>query len=574
MKTILHKSRTTGYLLFLFLLTASFSWGQGHETFENVPTSPRAGSYLDRVWTGDDEIEWNATDARTDETINGKAITVRNGELWATITGGIGDLTLTTQRVFGGGSGDLTVLVDGVDKGTIAYSGTLSTGSLIGINVEGTVTLRLQTPGNGDRIAMDDLIWTGYVAGQNTPPTISGVSHEPSEVITSSDDVVVSASIVDGDGIASAQLRWGTTSGSLSNTLAMTVEVDDTYTATIPAQADGTVVYYEIEATDANASPETTTSPEQSYTVEDPLPFGIPYANALRTNDDFADAEALGFLFDNASITNPGTNGYVRIINGSITTPAIDFSAYDGLTVSFGLGNYGGNTGQELSVLVSDDNGSTYTALGVFSHDSSTPATFEQVIDITSLNGTNGRIKFEMTAGSNSFRFRDLEIVESQGGNVGPVITNIEHNPLVVTSTDAVVVSAEITDLDGIASAELRWGTTTGTLTNVVPMSLDIDDTYTATIPAQADGTVVYYEIEATDANATPISTISDEYSYTVQDPVPFSIPYYNAFANQADYDEAVGYGFAFDNANQNGSYVRIINGSITTPAIDFSAYD
>src|SRR5690554_1013493 len=573
MKTILQKSRATGYLLFLFLLTVSFSWGQGHETFGNVPTSS-AGSYQDRMWTGDDGIEWNATDARTDQNINGKAITVRNGELWATITGGIGDLTLTTQRVFGGGSGDLTVLVDGVDKGTIAYSGTLSTGSLIGINVEGTVTLRLQTPGNGDRIAMDDLIWTGYVAGQNTPPTISGVSHEPSEVITSSDDVVVSASIVDGDGIASAQLRWGTTSGSLSNTLAMTVEVDDTYTATIPAQADGTVVYYEIEATDANASPETTTSPEQTYTVEDPLPFGIPYANALRTNNDFADAEALGFLFANASMGNPGTNGYVKIDGGSITTPAIDFSAYNGLTVSFGLGNYGGNTGQELSVMISDDNGATYTPVGVFSHENSTPAIFEQVIDLTSLNGTNGRIKFEMTAGSNSIRFRDLEIVESQGGNVGPVITNIEHNPLVVTSTDAVVVSAEITDLDGIASAELRWGTTTGTLTNVVPMSLDIDDTYTATIPAQADGTVVYYEIEATDANATPISTISDEYSYTVQDPVPFSIPYYNAFANQADYDEAVGYGFAFDNANQNGSYVRIINGSITTPAIDFSAHD
>src|SRR5690554_1772918 len=573
MKTILHKSRATGYLLFLFLLTVSFSWGQGHETFENVPTSS-AGSYQDRVWTGDDGIEWNATDARTDQTINGKAITVRNGELWATITGGIGDLTLTTQRKFGGCSGDITVLVDGVDKGAIAYSGTSSTGCLIGINVEGTVILMLQTPGNGDRIAMDDLIWTGYVAGQNTPPTISGVSHEPSEVITSSDDVVVSASIVDGDGIASAQLRWGTTSGSLSNTLAMTVEVDDTYTATIPAQADGTVVYYEIEATDANASPETTTSPEQTYTVEDPLPFGIPYANALRTNNDFADAEALGFLFANASMGNPGTNGYVKIDGGSITTPAIDFSAYNGLTVSFGLGNYGGNTGQELSVMISDDNGATYTPVGVFSYESSTPAIFEQVIDLTSLNGTNGRIKFEMTAGSNSIRFRDLEIVESQGGNVGPVITNIEHNPLAVTSSDAVVVSAEITDLDGIASAELRWGTTTGTLTNVVPMTLEVDDTYTATIPAQADGTVVYYEIEATDANATPETTISAEYSYTVEDPIPFSIPYYNAFANQADYDEAVGYGFAFDNANQNGSYVRIINGSITTPAIDFSAHD
>src|SRR5690554_3133555 len=583
MKTILHKSRATGYLLFLFLLTVSFSWGQGMEDFTN---SNAGSSYGDEFFVGNNGITWtyvHSRDANGDANssgINLPALMLRRVNDGSKITSseipnGIGNFSVKLYKGFtGGGNRQVELFVNGISQGTSDAFDDYNEHvfEVNNINIDGNITIEIINV-TSRQIIIDDIIWTSFGGGGNTGPFIANIAHNPSNV-TSSDDVTISADIIDADGVASAQLHWGTTSGSLSNTLAMTVEVNDTYTATIPAQADGTVVYYEIEATDANASPETTTSPEQSYTVEDPLPFGIPYANALRTNDDFADAEALGFLFDNASITNPGTNKYVRIINGSITTPAIDFSAYDGLAVSFGLGNYGGNTGQELSVLVSDDNGSTYTALGVFSHDSSTPATFEQVIDLTSLNGTNGRIKFEMTAGSNSFRFRDLEIVESQEGNVGPVITNIEHNPLVVTSTDAVVVSAEITDLDGIASAELRWGTTTGTLTNVVPMSLDIDDTYTATIPAQADGTVVYYEIEATDANATPISTISDEYSYTVQDPVPFSIPYYNAFANQADYDEAVGYGFAFDNANQNGSYVRIINGSITTPAIDFSAHD
>ena len=52
---------------------------------------------------------WTATDAREDESINGKAITIRDGKLTSpSITGGAGTITLTTQRKFGdSGSGDL-----------------------------------------------------------------------------------------------------------------------------------------------------------------------------------------------------------------------------------------------------------------------------------------------------------------------------------------------------------------------------------------------------------------------------------------------------------------------------------
>src|SRR5690606_6006377 len=60
----------------------------GTENFEAIPTSS-SSSYSTRTWTNN-SITWTATDARTDQTINGKAITIRDGNLTSsTIAGGI-----------------------------------------------------------------------------------------------------------------------------------------------------------------------------------------------------------------------------------------------------------------------------------------------------------------------------------------------------------------------------------------------------------------------------------------------------------------------------------------------------
>src|SRR6056297_1816321 len=140
------------------------------ETFGNLP-GPN-GSYQTETWAGDNGFgTWTATDARTDRTINGSAITVRNGELTSpTINGGISYLALTTERQFSGGSGDLDVLINGDLVGTIAYSGSVEMDTIFNIDVSGDFTIVIETPGNGDRIAMDDLTWEEY-----TPPTMGFV---------------------------------------------------------------------------------------------------------------------------------------------------------------------------------------------------------------------------------------------------------------------------------------------------------------------------------------------------------------------------------------------------------------
>src|SRR5690606_19820414 len=66
----------------------------GTENFSTIPTSPTTPAYDTRTWNNNN-ITWTATDARIDQTINGKAINIRNGNLTSsTISGGINSLTV------------------------------------------------------------------------------------------------------------------------------------------------------------------------------------------------------------------------------------------------------------------------------------------------------------------------------------------------------------------------------------------------------------------------------------------------------------------------------------------------
>src|SRR6056297_2254635 len=163
-KHLLFKLFTLTFALFM-----SVGWvnGQVHETFSNLGPY---GGYQEETWTGDDGGTWTATDARTDQTIDGKAICIRDGVLTSpTISGGIGDLTLTAKRFFTGTDGNLDVKVNGNSVGTIPYTGTEATHTISDINITDDIVVTIHTPGNGDRVGMDNLIWTGYTASTNDP---------------------------------------------------------------------------------------------------------------------------------------------------------------------------------------------------------------------------------------------------------------------------------------------------------------------------------------------------------------------------------------------------------------------
>ena len=143
--------------------------GGGSCGTENFSTIPTASGYGTRTWTNN-SVTWTATDARTDETINGKAITIRDGYLLSSsLSGGIQSLTVTTQLKYTGPDSALNVEVNGAVVGTIPYSAAIGTFTVNNINVAGNVTIKLINPVSGNRVAIDDLSWTCY---NNTLATV------------------------------------------------------------------------------------------------------------------------------------------------------------------------------------------------------------------------------------------------------------------------------------------------------------------------------------------------------------------------------------------------------------------
>ncbi|MBV7268615.1 endonuclease [Winogradskyella luteola] len=131
-----------------------------NETFENIPAA--SSQYSDFSWVGSDGFTFNATDARTDQTLDGRAITIRNGTLQYTdnFSDLIETVTVTTQRVFSGDSGTFDLVVNGNIVGTIPYNDTPTT-TTINVDINPFNTLNINNNSNpSNRVRFDNLSWT------------------------------------------------------------------------------------------------------------------------------------------------------------------------------------------------------------------------------------------------------------------------------------------------------------------------------------------------------------------------------------------------------------------------------
>lgn len=168
--------------------------GCANETFENIPTSSSA-SYLTRTWNNGG-ISWTATDARTDQTISTKAITVRNGALTSgSSANGVGSLTVTTQLKFTGSNGTFTVKVNGTSVGTIPYSSSATTTTINNINIAGNVVVVLENNSSSNRVAIDNLSWTCYSGTSKQMQSISSETNSPQNHLQISPNPIVNNEI-------------------------------------------------------------------------------------------------------------------------------------------------------------------------------------------------------------------------------------------------------------------------------------------------------------------------------------------------------------------------------------------
>lgn len=285
------------------------------EDFANYPVI--GSSYASGTFLGQDGSTWTYTECRGDQLITDETPCLRNtseSNLYSgTISGGIGTINFDYMQAFSSNV-DLNVLVNDIVVGNVTSSSqqgvVLSSGDIT-INVAGDFVLKFAQNSSGGQVAIDNVSWTPFEG--NILPNITNITQNPASNITSSTTVEVSAEVTDPDGtIASVNLKWGTSSGDYSGgTISMTNGGSgDVYTTSsyIPAQANGTTVYYIIEATDNETA--TATSAEQSYLVTDPVsePTNHPTAFQATANSSSAitvswtDSDAASYLIKGSSV--------------------------------------------------------------------------------------------------------------------------------------------------------------------------------------------------------------------------------------------------------------------------------
>jgi len=271
------------------------------------------------------------------------------------------------------------------------------------------ILIRLIATGSTERIHIDNFIWTGFAGGENTPPTITNITETPPIDVTSTTTVSISADVTDTDGtVALVQCTWGTISGVYPNTINMTAS-GDTYTTVtdIPAQADGTTVFYVIYAEDDDGAP--ITSLVQSYTVNDPATTTIPYVQDFSagfgdcyTFSVSGDAQWYMYNSDNAAM-----NGYLQPLNEDwLVLPAINFDAYANERMTFNtIATYGViDENNYLKLMYSTDYfglGNPNTAKGTWTEIPFTPAAVgggeasSGILDLSGISGTNVYLAFK-----------------------------------------------------------------------------------------------------------------------------------------------------------------------------------
>ncbi len=127
--------------------------------------------------------------------------------------------------------------------------------------------------------------------------------------------------------------------------------------------------------------------------------------------------------------------------------------------------------------------------------------------------------------GSRGYELQPFKESHYDYGASAPAISNISRTPAVPGSSQDVTVQATVTDLDGVVTSARVFYTTGASSTNYTQLNMNNigGDTYEATIPAQNDGTLVKWYIQAEDdsalLNTLPNSDPNIEtYLYRVRD--------------------------------------------------------
>ena len=218
------------------------------ETFENIPEN--SPEYEAQYWVGNNDFEWFASSARTDQYIDGRAICLEDqGEPYIesqTLTGGCNKLSYICQQKFDGSEGSISLFINDLPVGNPVFaSSEVIVAEFDNIEVSGNFTIKLLSNGN-TAIAIDNLSWESY--SSSDPPEITNVSHSPQNP-SSGDEVIIMAEVISNNEIESVTIIWGTSVESLTEDQPM-VYANGYYSGSIIVPYEANQIYYQIRAID------------------------------------------------------------------------------------------------------------------------------------------------------------------------------------------------------------------------------------------------------------------------------------------------------------------------------------
>lgn len=137
---------------------------------------------------------------------------------------------------------------------------------------------------------------------------------------------------------------------------------------------------------------------------------------------------------------------------------------------------------------------------------------------------TDGNMDWASSAGTDAANSEWIVMDQNFYGDLGsfggeivvaPTVANVAHDPALPNSSQAVTVSADVSD-DGVLTAVDLHYTVDGGAAVVIAMTAGVAPAWSTAIPAQADLSEVVYWVEATDDDLQ--TTVSASGGYTVQD--------------------------------------------------------
>jgi hypothetical protein len=318
-----------------------------------------------------------------------------------------------------------------------------------------------------------------YTVTDTVPPVITNLAHTPVSV-EYTDSPTVRCNVTDAlSGVATVVLYYQVDGGGWS-TVAMSPTSGTGYAGTIPAQTWNAFVEYYVNATD-NAGAWITAS--DSYTVGDSVDPQISDIGQTPVSVNYTDSPVVNCDATDAGSGIATVTLYYRVDGGTWNPVSMSHISGDRYEGSIPVQSW--NAFVEYYIVAADAAGNSVTD-------------------------------------DNSGSYYSYSV----GDNIDPIISNVDHSPDPVSSTDTATVGCDVTDVGSGVNTVTLWYQVDSGGWSAVAMSNTAGNHYEGVIGVQTYASFVEYYIVATDVagNSVTEDNGGSYYSYTVTDGTPPNI--------------------------------------------------